>query len=67
MAKDRRRLVEKFTVTGTDGITVSPPGNPELQDLNERAEHAADILGGLAGTDDALEALGGKPADDQSE
>jgi hypothetical protein len=62
----KNRLVERFSVTGPEGVTVSPPGNPELRDLNERAEHAADILGGLAGTDEAAEALGGA-ADDQGE
>jgi hypothetical protein len=57
MARDKKRLIEKFSVTSPEGVTVSPPGNPELKDLNERAEHAADILGGLAGTDEALAAL----------
>jgi hypothetical protein len=57
MARDKKRLIEKFSVTSPEGVTVSSPGNPELKDLNERAEHAADILGGLAGTDEALAAL----------
>lgn len=57
MARDKKRLVDKFNVTSPDGITVSPSGDPELKDLNERAEHIADVLGGLAGTDEALAAL----------